>query len=63
MTLSRNELLKLMRMRHALRATYLMWRIGIDPRYSVARETYHRHKIELLERYKIDITTLPSDSQ
>lgn len=53
--LSKDEILQLMRMRHSLRATYLMWRNGIDPKYTVARETYHKHKIELSEKYNIDI--------
>lgn len=32
-------------MPHGLRGTYLMWRLGIDPRYTVARETYQRHRL------------------
>lgn len=55
MELAKDEILKLLRMRHALRATYLMYKLGIDPKYTIARETYHRHKIELLETYNIDI--------
>lgn len=53
--LTKEELLKIMRMRHALRATYLLWRLGVSPRYILSRETYYRHKTELLEDYQTDI--------
>lgn len=59
MNLTRSELLCILQMRPSLRGTYLLWRAGIDPRYTMARETYHKHKIELLNSYQVDITTLP----
>ena len=59
MYLTRSELLSVLHMRPSLRGTYLLWRVGIDPRYTMARETYHKHKIELLHSYQIDITALP----
>lgn len=57
--LSKNEILKVLRMPHGLRGTYLMWRIGIDPKYTVARETYARHRKILHEKYDVDITAPP----
>ena len=43
------------RMPHGIRATYLMWRTGLDPRYCVARETYARHRRYIREKTGIDI--------
>lgn len=60
--LSKSEILTVLRMPHGLRGTYLMWRVGIDPRYTVARETYARHRQALANRYGIDITVPPEKS-
>lgn len=54
--LNKTEILNVLRMKHGLRATYLMWRSGIDPKYTVARETYAQHRRELKEHWQIDIT-------
>lgn len=50
---------KLMKMQHGIRATYLMWSLGINPKYTIARETYHRHRRILACEFGIDITALP----
>lgn len=49
----------LYRMPHSVRATFLLWRIGINPKYTIAAETYRRHRAKLAEEYGIDITALP----
>lgn len=49
----------LYRMPHSVRATFLLWRIGINPKYTIAAETYRRHRALLADKYGIDITALP----
>lgn len=58
--LNKTEILLVLRMPHGIRATYLLWRLGIDPKYSIARETYARHRQTLAERYGVDITAPPA---
>lgn len=57
--LSKSEIMLVLHMPHGMRATYLLWRLGIDPKYTVARETYAKHRQKLAEKYGIDITILP----
>ena len=57
--LTETERRTLYRMPHSVRATFLLWRIGINPRYTIAAETYRRHRAKLAEEYGIDITALP----
>ena len=47
------------RMPHSVRATYLMWRTGFNPKYTIAHETYRRHRAILADQFGIDITALP----
>lgn len=49
----------LYRMPHSVRATFLLWRIGINPKYTIAAETYRRHRALLAEKFGVDITALP----
>lgn len=49
----------LYRMPHSVRATYLLWRAGINPKYTIAAETYRRHRALLAEKFGVDITALP----
>ena len=49
----------LYRMPHSVRATFLLWRIGINPKYTISAETYRRHRALLAEKFGVDITALP----
>ena len=53
--ITERERLTIYRMPHGVRATYLMWRLGLEPRYSVARETYAKHRRYIREKTGIDI--------
>ena len=57
--LTEAERRSLYRMPHSVRATFLLWRIGINPRYTIAAETYRRHRALLAEKFGVDITALP----
>lgn len=57
--LTEAERRSLYRMPHSVRATFLLWRIGINPRYTIAAETYRRHRTLLAEKFGVDITALP----
>lgn len=39
-----------------LRGTYVTWLMGYNPYFLMSRETFYRHKAELLSKYGIDIT-------
>lgn len=56
MNLSKSEILMLLRMPHGIRATYLLWRLGISSKYITSAETYSRHRRYLLDKLGIDIT-------
>ena len=53
--ITERERLTIYRMPHGVRATYLMWRLGLEPRYSVAREIYVKHRRYIQEKTGIDI--------
>lgn len=57
--ISDRERLNIIRMPHGVRGTYLLWRVGIDPKHFTSRETYTRHRQLLADRWGIDITALP----
>lgn len=56
MNLSKSEILMILRMPHGVRATYLMWRLGLPTKYITSAETYSRHRRYLLDKLGIDIT-------
>ncbi|EHM50220.1 hypothetical protein [Cardiobacterium valvarum] len=57
--LTETERRMIYRMPHSVRATYLMWRTGFNPKYTIAHETYRRHRAILADQFGIDITALP----
>jgi hypothetical protein len=58
--ISDRERIQILHMPHGVRGTYLLWRIGINPKHFIARETYARHRQQLADKWGIDITALPS---
>ena len=56
MILSKSEILMILRMPHSIRATYLMWRLGLPTKHVTSAETYSRHRRYLLDKLGIDIT-------
>lgn len=52
--LSPEEQLFLLNLPHRLRSTWIVWRMGIDPYYFMARQTFYTHA-DLLEKYNVFI--------
>ena len=46
-------------LRRAVRSTYFMWVNGMNPKEHLPRNTFYRHRAELLEQIGVDIKTLP----
>jgi hypothetical protein len=53
--LTPEEQLIIIRLPVKLRGTYITWRMGVDPYFTMSRETYYRHANELSKKYGIEI--------
>lgn len=54
-SMTKDEQLTFLRLPVKLRGTYVTWLMGYNPYFLMSRETYYRHKRELLSTFGIDI--------
>ena len=55
-TMTKDQQLTFLRLPVKLRGTYVTWLMGYNPYFLMSRETYYRHKRELLSTFGIDIS-------
>ncbi|VVT01090.1 Phage X family [Marinobacter salarius] len=54
-SMTKDEQLTFLRLPVKLRGTYVTWLMGYNPYFLMSRETYYRHRQDLLSKYGIDI--------
>lgn len=54
--MTKDQQLQFLRLPVKLRGTYVTWLMGYNPYFLMSRETYYRHKRELLSNFGIDIS-------
>lgn len=55
-SMTKDQQLTFLRLPVKLRGTYVTWLMGYNPYFLMSRETYYRHKRELLSTFGIDIS-------